>query len=185
MPSDSVNAHMPSAAATSLGRSNFVALAGQDSPERQDMLSKSSQGSTKRSWRSFASASWTRTASSECALSRRGCSPRPHGTECRSPPRLFAMDSANNIFQNVFARDGGFGRDTMGGGGDMLAMPDLATFRVLPWAHKCGWVLSDLYLKSGERCPFDPRLIMQTACDRLAKQGLTYVVGVSKSNATS
>ena len=33
---------------------------------------------------------------------------------------LFAMDSANNIFQNVFASDGGFGRETMGGAGDML-----------------------------------------------------------------
>ena len=50
---------------------------------------------------------------------------------------LFAMDSANSIFQNVFAHDGGFGRETMGGG-DMLAVPDLATFRVLPCAHKCG-----------------------------------------------
>ena len=88
------------------------------------------------------------------------------------------MDSANSIFQNVFARDGGFGRETMGGAGDMLAMPDLTTFRVLPWAHKCGWVVSDLYLKSGERCPLDPRLIMQTACGRLAQQGLTYVGGV-------
>ena len=91
---------------------------------------------------------------------------------------LFAMDSANNIFQNVFARDGGFGRDTMGGAGDMLAIPDLSTFRILPWAHKCAWVLSDLYLSSGERCPFDPRLIMQTACERLAQQGLTYIGGV-------
>jgi glutamine synthetase len=83
---------------------------------------------------------------------------------------LFAMDSANSIFQNVFAADGGFGRETMGGG-DMLAALDLATFRVLPWAHKCSWVLGDLYLKSGERCPFDPRLVMQTACARLAQQG--------------
>jgi glutamine synthetase len=65
---------------------------------------------------------------------------------------------------------GGFGRETMGGG-DMLAALDLATFRVLPWAHKCSWVLGDLYLKSGERCPFDPRLVMQTACARLAQQG--------------
>ena len=91
---------------------------------------------------------------------------------------FFAMDSANIIFQNVFARDGGFGRDTMGGAGDMLAIPDLSTFRVLPWAHKCGWVVSDLYLSSGERCPFDPRLIMQTACERLAQQGFTYIGGV-------
>ena len=88
------------------------------------------------------------------------------------------MDFANNIFQNVFAQDGGFGRKTMGGAGDMVALPDLTTFRILPWAHKCGWILSDLYLKSGERCPLDPRLIMQTACKRLEQQGLTSVVGV-------
>jgi glutamine synthetase len=69
------------------------------------------------------------------------------------------MDSAKSIFLNVFSADGGFGRETMGGGGDMLGVPDLATFRVLPWAHKCGWVLCDLYLKSSERCPLDPRLI--------------------------
>jgi glutamine synthetase len=91
---------------------------------------------------------------------------------------LFAMDSANSIFQNVFAADGGFGRETMGGGGDMVAVPDLATFRALPWARKCGWVLGDLYFKSGERCPFDPRLVMQTACARLAQRGLTYVAGI-------
>ena len=78
----------------------------------------------------------------------------------------------------------GFGRDTMGGGGDMLAMPDLATFRVLPWAHKCGWVLSDLYLKSGERCPFDPRLIMQTACNRWRSRG-SPMSWAWKSNVTS
>jgi glutamine synthetase len=39
-------------------------------------------------------------------------------------------------------------------------------------------VLGDLYLKSGERCPLDPRLVMQTACERLANQGLTYVAGL-------
>ncbi len=91
---------------------------------------------------------------------------------------LFAMDSANNIFQNVFAKDGGFGRETMGGGGDMLAVPDLDTFRILPWARKTASVLSDLYLTDGEPCPFDPRLVMRKAIAALGKQGLSYVGGV-------
>jgi glutamine synthetase len=83
------------------------------------------------------------------------------------------MDSANSIFQNVFAHG-----DTIGGTwADIFAIPDPATFRVLPWAHKCGWVLSDLYRSSGERCPFDPRLVMQTACNLLTQQGLTYIGG--------
>jgi len=42
----------------------------------------------------------------------------------------------------------------------MLAIRDLSTVRILPWAHKCGLVVSDLFLSSGERRPFDPRLIL-------------------------
>ncbi len=91
---------------------------------------------------------------------------------------FFAMDSANNIFQNVFAKDGGFGRDDMGGAGDMLAVPDPSTFRVLPWAKKTGWILSDLYLVSGARCPFDPRFIMQSSCAKLAASGFDFVGGI-------
>lgn len=90
---------------------------------------------------------------------------------------LLAMDSANIIFQPVFSRDGGFGIEAMGGAGDMLAVVDLATFRILPWARKTGWILSDLYLTDGQRCPFDPRLIMQNACAALAKEGLAFVAG--------
>lgn len=91
---------------------------------------------------------------------------------------LLAMDSANIIFQNVFSADGGFGIEHMGGAGDMLAMPDPATFRVLPWARKTGWVLSDLYLSKGERCPLDPRWMMQKACGALDALGLKFVGGV-------
>jgi len=72
---------------------------------------------------------------------------------------IFAMDSANNIFLPVFSEDGGFGNDEMGGAGDMIMVPDPATFRLLPWAEKTGWVLSDLYLKSGAVMPFSPRAI--------------------------
>ncbi len=91
---------------------------------------------------------------------------------------LFAMDSANNIFQNVFARDGGFGRDSMGGAGDMLAVPDLDTFRIVPWARRTATVLSDVYLSDGEPCPFDPRAVMRKAVAALARQNLSYVAGL-------
>lgn len=90
---------------------------------------------------------------------------------------LLAMDSGNIIFQNIFAADGGFGNPHMGGAGDMLAMPDPATFRVLPWARKTGWVLSDLYLANGERCPFDPRWVMQKSCAALDALGFQFVGG--------
>jgi glutamine synthetase len=91
---------------------------------------------------------------------------------------LFAMDSANHIFQPVFSADGGFGRSTMGGAGDMLAIADLSTFRILPWAKNCAIVLSDLYLTDGEPCPFDPRRVMRDACAALDQHNLAFVGGV-------
>jgi glutamine synthetase len=178
MPPDSINTNARIAAENSLGRPNFVALTGQDSPERQEMLARILATIDEEKLEVVR----VTFVDTHGIVRVRPIEARLFSQAVRNgvafTTGLFAMDSANNIFQNVFARDGGFGRETMGGAGDMLAMLDLATFRVLPWAHKCGWVLSDLYLKSGERCPFDARLIMQTACDRLAKQGLTYVAGL-------
>jgi glutamine synthetase len=91
---------------------------------------------------------------------------------------LLAMDSANSIFQPVFSADGGFGRTSMGGAGDMLAIADLSTFRILPWTKKAAIVLADLYLSDGEACPFDPRQVMRKACAELGTRGLAYVGGV-------
>jgi glutamine synthetase len=91
---------------------------------------------------------------------------------------LLAMDSGNFIFKPIFSGDGGFGRREMGGAGDVLGIPDLSTFSVLPWADRTGWVLADLYLSTGEPCPYDPRGIMKKACAELAKRGMSYVGGI-------
>jgi glutamine synthetase len=178
MTSDRVNANQQAAAGCSLGRLNFVAQSGLDSPERQErlasILAKIDAEQLEVVRVGFVDTHGiVRVRPVEARLfSQAARNGVPFTTA------LFAMDSANGIFQNVFARDGGFGRDTMGGAGDMFAVPDLGTFRVLPWAHKCGWVMSDLYLSSGERCPLDPRLIMQTACGLLARHGFSYLGGV-------
>lgn len=178
MKSDSCSTNTHPATESSLGRPNFAVLAGQDSPVREErlaqILAKIDEEKLEVVRVAFVDTHGTvRMRPIEARLfSQAARNGVPFTTA------LFAMDSANNIFQNVFARDGGFGRDTMGGAGDMFALPDLSTFRILPWAHNCGWVVSDLYLSSGERCPFDPRSIMQTACDRLARRGLTYIGGV-------
>ena len=178
MPFDSLNTNRSGAAENSLGRLNFVALTGLDTSERQDRLATILARIDEENLEVVRVAF----ADTHGIVRMRPIEARLFSQAARNgvpfTTALFAMDSANNIFQNVFARDGGFGRDTMGGAGDMLAIPDLTTFRVLPWAHKCAWVMSDLYLSSGERCPFDPRLIMQTACERLAQRGLSYIGGV-------
>ena len=166
------------AAAGSLGRTNFVARIGLDTAERQERLGAvlaliQQQGIEVVRVGFVDTHGLTRTRPIEARhfaqVARNGV---PFTTA------LFAMDSANNIFQNVFAKDGGFGRDTMGGAGDMLAVPDLSTFRILPWASKTASVLSDLFLTDGEPCPYDPRLLMRKAIECLARQGLSYVGGV-------
>lgn len=162
----------------SIGRLRFVERTDRDTPQRKDKLDAILAAISEQNLEVVRIAfvdthGIVRVRPIEARLfSQAACNGVPFTTA------LFAMDSANNIFQNVFSRDGGFGRDAMGGAGDMLAIPDLDTFRALPWAHKCGWVLSDLYLSSGERCPLDPRLVMQTACGLLAERGFTFVGGV-------
>ena len=88
------------------------------------------------------------------------------------------MDTANNIALPLFNRDGGFGLEQMGGVGDLLLVPDPSTFKVLPWAPQTAWILSDLYLKDGSRCPFDCRHVMRHACDVLQAEGYNFVAGL-------
>jgi glutamine synthetase len=162
----------------SIGRPKFLARAGLDTPERraaiEEIVARIEADSISTVRIAFVDTH---------GLTRvRPVEARHFAQACRNgvpfTTALFAMDSANTIFQNVFSKDGGFGRETMGGAGDMLAVPDPATFRTLPWAPATGWILSDLYLSDGSRCPFDPRLAMQTACSALAAQNLTFVGGV-------
>ena len=91
---------------------------------------------------------------------------------------LFAMDTANIIYLPVFADDGGFGNDEMGGAGDMLMVPDPATFRILPWAPDTGWVLCDLYLKSGKPMPFSPRALLSRQLKKLDQAGYELIIGL-------
>ena len=98
------------------------------------------------------------------------------GIACTHAP--FAMDTANNIYLPVFSDDGGFGVDEMGGSGDMLMVPDPATFRVLPWTSDTAWVLCDLYLKSGKPMPFSPRALLRRQLEQLDSAGYKLIIGL-------
>ena len=91
---------------------------------------------------------------------------------------IFAMDTANEIYLPVFSEDGGFGVAEMGGVGDMLMVPAPSTFRILPWAPDTGWVLCDLYLKSGAPMPLSPRALLQQQLERLASKGYELIIGL-------
>jgi glutamine synthetase len=61
---------------------------------------------------------------------------------------------------------------------DLIARPDLTTFRYLPWRPDAGLVLCDLVDHHGERVPTAPRTVLHRAVDKLAELGYTASVGV-------
>jgi hypothetical protein len=108
LPPDSSSASARGAAENSLGRPNFAALIGQDSPERQDILARVLATIDEEKLEVIRIAfvdthGIVRTRPIEARLfSQAARNGVPFTTA------FFAMDSANIIFQNVFAKDGGF-----------------------------------------------------------------------------
>ena len=88
------------------------------------------------------------------------------------------LDSANARTFASFTRGGGMGLDEMTGSPNLTIVPDPATFRLLPWAPKVGWVLCDEYFSSGVPFHFSPRQILRRQIRRLAERGMGSVVGL-------
>ncbi|HEY4830766.1 MAG TPA: glutamine synthetase family protein [Solirubrobacteraceae bacterium] len=61
---------------------------------------------------------------------------------------------------------------------DFFAVPDLDTFRLLPWREGAGHVISDLVDHHGELVFASPRTVLRRTVDRLAALGYTARVGV-------
>jgi glutamine synthetase len=91
---------------------------------------------------------------------------------------LFAKDTSNKTVFPVWSAGGGFGLSAFEGAGDVVMVPDPATFRILPWAHKTGWLLADVYLPDGRPLPYATRHVYRTALSRLAQAGYDYVAGL-------
>src|SRR4249919_2789875 len=91
---------------------------------------------------------------------------------------LLAKDTAHKTVYPVFTAGGGFGMAEMQGGGDFLMVADPATFRVLPWAQRTGWVLCDIYFANGQPVPFSTRHLYRRVLQRLAEAGFDYVAGL-------
>ncbi len=91
---------------------------------------------------------------------------------------LLAKDTAHKTAWPVFTAGGGFGMTEMQGGGDFVMVPDPATFRVLPWADKTGWMLCDIYFTNGKPVPFSTRQVLRSALDRLRRHGFDFLAGL-------
>jgi glutamine synthetase len=96
-----------------------------------------------------------KTVSREAFFSR-GTSREP----ISAPGSLLLKDTSGKTVYGIFA--GGPGLPTgFAGAADVVLVPDEATFRVLPWATRTGWVLCDLTFPSGEPVPLSPREILR------------------------
>jgi glutamine synthetase len=91
---------------------------------------------------------------------------------------IYSMDTANGVFPPPFAAGGGFGIDEMTGFPDITLVPDPATFRVLPYADRTGWILSDAYFANGRPIPLDGRGLLRRQLARLAERGLEVYSGL-------
>ena len=77
------------------------------------------------------------------------------------------LDSANGRVFRSFTRGGGMGLAEMTGSPNLVAVPDPATFRVLPWAPGVGWVLCDEYFRDGTPFHFSPRHLLRKQLKRI------------------
>lgn len=91
---------------------------------------------------------------------------------------LLAKDTSHKTVFPVFTTGGGFDFPGMQGGADFTIVADPATFRVLPWAEKTGWLLCDAYMSDGSASPLSTRQILCRALGQLDDLGYKLMAGL-------
>jgi glutamine synthetase len=89
---------------------------------------------------------------------------------------LLLKDTAHRTVFPVF--QSGFELDGLQGGSDFTIIADPGSFRVLPWAHKTGWLLCDAYMGDGKPSRLATRQILQRALAQLARHEMDFVAGL-------
>ena len=91
---------------------------------------------------------------------------------------LLAKDTSHRTVFPVFSAGAGLDLPAMQGVGNIVMVPDPATFRVLPWAEKTGWMLCDIVFGDGAPVPLSTRARYRDALARLARLDFDYVAGL-------
>jgi glutamine synthetase len=94
------------------------------------------------------------------------------------PSSLLFKDTSNKTVFPVFTPGAGLGMPEFEGAADAVMVADPASFRVLPWAHKTGWLLCDLRFPNGKPVPFDTRALLKDALAKLARAGYGLLAGL-------
>ncbi len=94
-----------------------------------------------------------------------------------APSTLLLKDTAHKTVFPVWSADANIAGG-MTGAGDILMLPDPATFRILPWSPKSAWIFCDPHLKSGASIDFSPRDVLKNAIAKLAEKNMQLIVGL-------
>jgi len=97
---------------------------------------------------------------------------------CTNTTTLLAKDTAHKTQFPVFSPGGGFDIAEMSNAGDLVMVPLPASFRILPWAPKTGWMLCDIYFTNGKEIPFSTRQIFKNVLGDLADAGYEFLAGL-------
>ncbi len=91
---------------------------------------------------------------------------------------LLLKDTSHQTVFPVWEKDAGFGSGIMTGASDFIMRPDPTTFKVLPWAAKSGWMISDIYQADGSNIGLSTRQILRNALQQMLDRGLEFVTGL-------
>src|SRR5258706_5704206 len=94
------------------------------------------------------------------------------------PSSLLVKDTSSKTVFPVFTPGAGLGMPELEGSADAVMVADASTWRVLPWAHKTGWLLCDLRFPNGRPVPFDTRALLKDALGKLASAGYGFLAGL-------
>ena len=91
---------------------------------------------------------------------------------------LLLKDTGQNNVYPVWAPGGGLDKPWLTGAGDVMMLPDPATFRVLPWAERTGWLLCDVFSPEGDPIELSTRRLCATAEQALLADGVRLEAGL-------
>lgn len=100
------------------------------------------------------------------------------GDGCALTSTLLLKDTSHRTAFPVWAGGEVLGHDALRGAADFVLIPDPATFRVLPWAAKTGWMLCDIYFRDGTAVPLSTRQILRDQLATCRTQGYELVTGL-------
>jgi glutamine synthetase len=95
-----------------------------------------------------------------------------------APSTLVLKDTSGRTIFPVWERGAAGDGEQMAGASDLVLVPRPTSFRVLPWAPRTAWVLSDIQLPDGSPVPFSTRHVLRRQLDELAKRELDFMVGL-------